>query len=40
MISQVIIEGIINGSIISLVAVGISLIWGVMNILNFARVNF
>jgi branched-chain amino acid transport system permease protein len=40
MISQVIIEGIINGSIISLVAVGISLIWGVMNILNFAQGEF
>lgn len=40
MISQVIIEGIINGAIISLVAVGISLIWGVMNILNFAQGEF
>lgn len=40
MISQVIIEGIINGSVIALVAVGISLIWGVMNILNFAQGEF
>lgn len=40
MILQVLIEGIINGSIIALVAIGISLIWGVMNILNFAQGEF
>ena len=40
MYRQIIIEGIINGSIIALVAIGISLIWGVMNILNFAQGEF
>ncbi len=38
--SQVIVEGIINGSTIALVAIGVSLIWGVMNILNFAQGEF
>ena len=40
MFTQVLIEGIINGSIIALVAIGVSLIWGVMNILNFAQGEF
>lgn len=40
MFQQIIIEGIINGSIIALVAIGVSLIWGVMNILNFAQGEF
>ena len=40
MFLQIIIEGVINGSIIALVAIGISLIWGVMNILNFAQGEF
>lgn len=40
MFQQIIIEGIINGSIIALVAIGISLIWGIMNILNFAQGEF
>jgi len=40
MFLQVLIEGIINGSIIALVAIGVSLIWGVMNILNFAQGEF
>lgn len=40
MFLQIIIEGIINGSIIALVAIGIALIWGVMNILNFAQGEF
>jgi len=40
MFTQILIEGIINGSIIALVAIGVSLIWGVMNILNFAQGEF
>ena len=40
MIQQVLVEGIINGAIIALVAIGIALIWGVMNILNFAQGEF
>lgn len=40
MVQQIIVEGIINGSIIALVAIGVSLIWGVMNILNFAQGEF
>jgi branched-chain amino acid transport system permease protein len=40
MVLQVLAEGIINGSIISLVAVGIALVWGVMNILNFGQGEF
>ena len=40
MVAHVIIEGIINGSFIALVAIGVSLIWGVMNILNFAQGEF
>lgn len=34
---QVIFEGIITGSIIGLVALGLSLIWGVMSFVNFAQ---
>lgn len=40
MFAQAIVEGIINGSIIALIAMGIALIWGVMNILNFAQGEF
>lgn len=40
MILQILIEGIINGSIIALVAIGVSFIWGVMNIVNFAQGEF
>jgi branched-chain amino acid transport system permease protein len=40
MIQQVLVEGVINGAIIALVAIGIALIWGVMNILNFAQGEF
>ncbi len=40
MLPQLLIEGVINGSIIALVAIGIALIWGVMNILNFAQGEF
>lgn len=40
MISQILIEGCINGSIIALVAIGVSFIWGVMNITNFAQGDF
>ena len=34
---QVIIEGVITGMIIALVAMGVSLIWGVMYVVNFAQ---
>lgn len=40
MAQQILIEGVINGSVIALVAIGVSLIWGVMNILNFAQGEF
>lgn len=40
MVPQILIEGLINGAIIALVAIGIALIWGVMNILNFAQGEF
>ena len=30
-------EGIINGSILALIAMGIALVWGVMNILSFSQ---
>ena len=33
-------EGIINGSILALVAMGIALVWGVMNILSFSQGEF
>lgn len=37
---QVILEGIFTGSIISLVALGLSLVWGTMNFINFAQSEF
>jgi len=40
MFLQALYEGIINGSILALVAMGIALIWGVMNILSFAQGEF
>jgi branched-chain amino acid transport system permease protein len=40
MFTQVLVEGIINGSIIALIAMGIALIWGVMDVLNFAQGEF
>jgi branched-chain amino acid transport system permease protein len=40
MIAQVIFEGLINGSILALIAMGIALIWGVMNILSFSQGEF
>ena len=40
MLTQIIVEGIINGSIIALVAIGIALIWGVMGLLCFAQGEF
>ena len=33
-------EGIINGSILALIAMGIALVWGVMNILSFSQGEF
>ena len=33
-------EGIINGSILALIALGIALVWGVMNILSFSQGEF
>lgn len=40
MVAQILVEGIVNGSIIALVAIGITLIWGVMGLLCFAQGEF
>ena len=37
---QVIVDGLLNGAIYGLVAAGLSLIWGVMNVINFAHGEF
>jgi branched-chain amino acid transport system permease protein len=37
MIVQAIVTGLLNGGIYALVAIGLTLIWGVMNIVNFAH---
>ena len=37
---QQIVNGLLIGSVYSLVAIGLTLIWGVMNILNFAHGDF
>ncbi len=37
---QVLYEGIINGAIYALIAMGIALVWGVMNILSFSQGEF
>jgi len=34
---QVILDGLMNGMLYALVAVGLSLIWGVMDVINFAH---
>ena len=40
MIGQIIINGLLNGFVYALVAVGLSLTWGVMDIVNFAHGEF
>ena len=40
MVMQALFEGVINGAILSLVAMGIALVWGVMNILSFSQGEF
>ena len=40
MIGQVIINGLLNGFVYALVAVGLTLTWGVMDIINFAHGEF
>ena len=40
MVAQTIYEGIVNGSLYALIAIGISLIWGVMGLLCFAQGEF
>lgn len=40
MIGQIIINGLLNGFVYSLVAVGLTLTWGVMDIVNFAHGEF
>ena len=40
MIIQCIFEGLIIGSILALIAMGIALIWGVMNVLSFSQGEF
>ncbi len=39
-IGQVLVDGLMNGAIYALVAAGLSLIWGVMNVINFAHGEF
>jgi hypothetical protein len=34
---QVLLDGILNGMLYALVAVGLCLIWGVMDVINFAQ---
>lgn len=40
MVIQGLFEGLINGSILALIAMGIALVWGVMNILSFTQGEF
>jgi branched-chain amino acid transport system permease protein len=40
MLIQVIFEGLVMGAIYSLIAMGIALVWGVMNILSFSQGEF
>lgn len=40
MFFQVLYEGIINGAILGMIAMGIALVWGVMNILSFCQGEF
>ncbi len=40
MFVQALFEGLINGAILALVAMGIALVWGVMNILSFSQGEF
>ena len=40
MIGQILINGLLNGFVYALVAVGLSLTWGVMDIVNFAHGEF
>ena len=40
MIQQGLFEGIINGAILALISMGITLVWGVMNILSFSQGEF
>jgi len=37
---QVLIDGLMNGAVYALVAAGLSLIWGVMNVINFGHGEF
>lgn len=40
MFMQALFEGVVNGAILALVAMGIALVWGVMNILSFSQGEF
>lgn len=40
MFVQGLFEGLINGSILALIAMGVALVWGVMNILSFSQGEF
>lgn len=40
MFFQVLYEGIVNGAILAMIAMGIALVWGVMNILSFCQGEF
>lgn len=40
MLIQGLFEGVINGAILALIAMGVALVWGVMNILSFSQGEF
>ncbi|MBC7123442.1 MAG: branched-chain amino acid ABC transporter permease, partial [Pseudothermotoga sp.] len=40
MLAQLVVTGVLVGSVYSLVAVGLTLVWGLMDIINFAHGDF
>ena len=37
---QVVLDGLLNGMLYALITIGLSLIWGVMDVINFAHGEF